>query len=461
MSQQRIARLLISTALLAASSYAVAALDAPGSAYPQAWPMYGLNPAHDATYNESQGTADSISWKFSVPDAVPLTATPAEVKKKYISITAVRDLVGIPVGVSVVDGVVYVPNDNGHLYALNATNGKLLWEFNALNQIMTTPIVAQTTKGTLVYVGGGNADFAYSEAVKFAVPGSQVIRGTGISGIYALDAKTGKPVWAYHTQGQDMPTPVYYKQKILFGNGDGHVYALDAETGRLLWKTEIKSFVSMSSATLAGNRVIMAGTHPDSVYAVDADTGKLAWKTQPENVFSSSMGDCAPAASDGVVVTQIETTTSKPGFAGSEELGIDAATGRILWKTSLGVGKVPPRNKDAVPMIKAGVVYTGSPVTNTAYALELKTGKVLWSRPLSRMKAAPSVDGQYVFFPVADGTIFVLDRKNGEVINAYKSGNGGFGPQNAVIVNHTLYIGTNFGWVYAIPTRELIAKKAL
>lgn len=467
MSLSRIAAALLCIVSFAGGIVpAVAAADAGAlpteahPAWPQSWPMYGMNPAHDAAWGASGSDAKPVAWQFAVPGAVARSTTPEDVKKRYVNITAVRDLVGIPVGVSVVDGTVYVPSDNGHVYALGATNGKLVWQFDALNQIMTTPVVARTAKGTLVYVGGGNADFSYSEAIKFGTSGASVVRGTGINGIYALQAKTGDLAWSYRTEGQDMPTPVYHDGRIIFANGDGHVYALDAAAGTLLWKTEIKSFVSMSSATLTGNRVIVAGTHPDAIYAVDAGTGALAWRAEPGNVYSSSMGDCAPAAADGIVVTQIETTSGKPGIAGSEEIAVDGATGKFVWRTMLGEGKVPPRNKDAVPMIRDGVVYTGSPVTNTAYALDVKTGAILWRRKLSRMKAAPTVDGDHVFFPVANGTIYALDRKSGEIVNAYQSGNGGFGPQNGVIVNHTMYIGTNYGWVYAIPTSDLITAKS-
>lgn len=465
MAHPRIAASLLCVASFAAgvcgaATGTTAAPAAAEGAWPQSWPMYGMNAAHEATWNGSGTGANPVGWKFAVPGAVALAATPEDVRRQYVNVTAVRDLVGIPVGVSVAGGIVYVPGDDGHVYALGAADGKLVWQFDALNQIMTTPVVAPTARGVLVYVGGGNADFSYSEAVKFGTPGAAVVRGTGINGIYALQAKTGEPVWSFRTEGQDMPTPVYHAGRIIFGNGDGHVYALDAATGNLVWKTAIRSFVSMASATLAGDRVVVAGTHPDAIYALDAATGALAWKAEPGNVFSSSMGDCAPAAAGGIVVTQIETTTGKPGLAGSEEIAVDAATGKFAWRTMLGEGRVPPRNKDAVPMIADGVVYTGSPVTNTAYALDLGSGRILWSRKLSRMKAAPSVEDGHVFFPVANGTIFVLDRKTGAIVNAYHSGNGGFGPQNGVIVNHTMYIGTNYGWVYAIPTSEIVTAQS-
>lgn len=423
--------------------------------YPADWHLYGMNAAHRATW--TQGAAQAPAWAVALPGAVPKHATKAWIKHRYVSITAVRDLVGVPVGVAAVRGHIYVPDDNGYLYSVDALSGHLEWRFNAHNQIMTTPLVAGRGSDALVYVGGGNSTFSYSQAVRFGQPGAMVSRGTDISGIYAINAHTGKLVWSYHTKGEDMPTPAYWHGRIVFGNGDGHVYALNARSGKLLWKTRIRSFVSMSSATRYHHLIVMAGTHPNAVYALDARTGKRVWKTVPENVFSSSMGDCAPAQQGGVVVTQYETRASGQKRAASMELGLDARTGRVLWDTRLGEGRVPPRNKDAVPMIAHGVIYSGSPVTASAYALDLHSGRVLWHTPLKvKMKAAPSVFGSHVLFPVGNGKIFVLDRATGRVEHVYATQHGGFGPQNAVVVNGSLVIGSNFGWLYSVPLQMVM-----
>ena len=423
--------------------------------YPDHWSLYGMNASHKATWARGQATAPA--WALALPGAVPAGSTKAWIKHRYVTITAVRDLVGVPVGVAVVGGHVYVPDDNGYLYSVDALTGRLEWQFNARNQIMTTPLVAGRGADRLVYVGGGNSTFSYSQAVRFGQPGAMVSRGTDISGIYAVSARTGKLVWSYHTKGEDMPTPAYWHGRIIFGNGDGHVYALDARSGKLLWKTEIRSFVSMSSATRYHHLIMMAGTHPNAIYAVDARTGQRVWKTAPAKVFSSSMGDCAPAQQGGVMVTQYETRLRTGGRVASMELGLDARSGRVLWDTRLGEGQVPPRNKDAVPMVARGVIYTGSPVTATAYAIDLHSGRVLWHTPLKvKLKAAPSVSGAHVFFPVANGKIFVLDRATGDVEHVYVSHHGGFGPQNAVIANGSLVIGSNFGWLYSLPLGQVM-----
>lgn len=434
------------------------AVSAATLASPRTWLSYAKNAAHNATYTASKGVK-SVSWIFRVPGSVPARMSKAQIQKTYVSMTAVRDLVGIPIGVSVADGTVYVPDDNGFVYAVNGSNGHLLWHFNAHNEVMTTPLVAGRGAHKLVYIGGGNANFSYTQAVKFAHKGASVVRGTDISGIYALHAQTGHLAWVYHTKGEDMPTPIITAGTLVFGSGDGYIYGLSAATGQLKWKVDVRSFVSMSSATRYKHLVIMAGTHPNAVYAVNAVTGKLVWHTTPAGVFSSSMGDCAPAQSQGVVVTQFEQRAKGVHRAKSVEIGWDAQTGKTLWETTLGVGKVPPRNKDAVPMIAGGVVYTGSPVTTSAYALDLKTGRILWHTPLKvKMKAAPSVAGRNLLYPVGNGAIFVVNRKTGKIVGQYMTHHGGFGPQNGVVIDHTFLIGSNFGWLYAVPIKTLTAK---
>jgi outer membrane protein assembly factor BamB len=414
--------------------------------------MYAMAPNHNAHY---PSTFPAVSWHYEVPGAPQANAS------KLLTRTMIRDLVGFPIGAAVVDDTVYAPNDDGYLYALNAHTGKLLWRFNAFNQLMTTPIVATVAGRKLVFVGAGNSVFAYSHAVKFAEPSARVVRGTGLSAIYAVDAVTGKQVWVYRTQGEDMPTAVFYKGKLLFGNGDGHVYALDAGTGKRLWKTDIRSFVSMSSATLdlARGVLVMGGTHPSRIYGIDATSGKVLWSVVPPGVFSSSAGDGTWAIEGDRAIGQIETRhgdQARTGKSSSEELAIDLASGRILWSTTLGSGRTPPRNKDAVPAVVDGIVYTGSPVTHTEYALNANRGNILWQRHLdASMKAAPVAVGSFIIQPMTSGNLVTIDRRNGKIRHVLNLHQGGYGPQNPVVIGHTLFIGTNAGTFEAIPLQRL------
>jgi outer membrane protein assembly factor BamB len=373
--------------------------------------------------------------------------------------TIIRDLVGFPIGVAIAKGAVYAPNDNGYLYKLDAKTGKLLWSFNAYNQLMTVPVVVDIGSKSLVFVGAGNSVFAFSHAKKFGIKGSQVIRGTDVSAIDAINSRTGAVVWSFRTKGEDMPSAVFDGGLLLFGNGDGHVYALDAATGALKWKTPIKSFVSMSSAAFdpKQNVVIMGGTHPNNILALNAATGKVLWRVHPQNIFSSSGGDGTWAVTGTETVGQIETrTATQTKTSSSEEMAIDIATGKILWSTNLGTGKSPPRNKDAVPATAGQIIYTGSPVTHQEYAIDAKDGKILWHTPLKvGMKAAPTIVGADVIQPTAKGAIITLAKATGKVVNVVNLKQGGYGPQNGDAVGNSFFIGTNAGYLQAIPLKTL------
>ena len=416
--------------------------------------MYGRVPGHNAVVTEPRNSPPASSWSFGVPGAV---ANPAAIPSA--AVPAWRDLVGFPIGVSVAAGTVYAPNDNGTVYALSATTGRQRWAFQAHNEVMSTPLVVEAGGRRLVVVGAGNSDFSYSQAVRFGAPGAQVVRGTGISAVDAVNALTGKLVWTFPTKGEDMPTPVAVGGRLIFADGGGHVVALDPATGKQLWRTSIGSFVSMSSLDVSGSTVVFGGTHPSRFYGIDAATGKELWAVEPPSVFSSSMGDGTPAVAGTTAVLQIETVSKMPGLAGSEELAIDTVNHRLLWSAALGTGKVPPRNKDASPIVVGSSVYTASPVTGDAYCIDLATGAVKWRTPVpGRVKAPPVLVGGRLLFPTASGTVVAVDAADGAVVHVWTGTHGGFGPQGITVVGETAFVGTNLGWMQAIPLRLLTGR---
>ena len=419
---------------------------------PSGWTSYAMNGRHEAVYTSS---FPARSWTYGVPGVDRMDHAIIRTG------TQIRNYAGFPIGVSVVDGVVYAPNDNGYLYALDLQSGRLLWKKNFYNQIMTTPIVATIDGSLLVFIGVGNSVFSYSHAASFGEAGKAVIRGNGVSGIAAVKASNGTLQWFHPTRAEDMPTAAFVDGHLIFGNGSGHIRALDPATGQGLWKQSIMSFVSMSSATpaLRGSIVLMGGTHPSRLYAVDSATGRILWAVHPAHVFSSSAGDGTLAASGHYAVAQIEVR--RPGMptgqSESEELALDVHSGKILWTRILGQGKVPPRNKDAVPLIAGGSVYTGSPVTHEEYRIDLHSGRVLWSVRMSGgMKGAPDLYRSDLIQALGSGEIVTLDAATGRIVHSYHYPHGGFGPQDGVIIGQTYLIGSNAGYLSAIPVRNLL-----
>jgi quinohemoprotein ethanol dehydrogenase len=148
----------------------------------------------------------------------------------------------------VVDGMMYVTDSRGSVYALNARNGHLLWTYDVTD-----------------HLGGGRREgyifrhrgVAYADGVVYSAAGSF---------IFALDAKTGAPLEGFGDNGQasvildvlrqrypDVETaismgywftsaPQVHDGVIYVGSTrseslipGGHVLAVDAQTGEVNW----------------------------------------------------------------------------------------------------------------------------------------------------------------------------------------------------------------------------------
>ena len=109
---------------------------------------------------------------------------------------------------AVVNGIVYagsIEND-GNVYALNASTGAKLWSYATGGGVEGSPAVANG----VVYVGSYNRN------------------------VYALDASTGDKLWSYATGNQIRSTPAVADGG-LCGSNDNNLYALNAVTGVKLW----------------------------------------------------------------------------------------------------------------------------------------------------------------------------------------------------------------------------------
>ncbi len=306
-----------------------------------------------------------------------------------------------------------------------------------------------------VYVSTGSAYFNYANTMLY-VEGKRPTRGPGLNSMYALDARTGKEIWVYHFPGEAMPTAAYEDGFLYIGTGDGHVYKLNAATGKPDWISDIVSFVSMSSPVLNGEYLFVGGTHPNFFYALDKKTGKVAWKVTLPKLVATGMGDCTPAYADGIVVQEATVETGDPRKpVANVLLALDAATGKIAWQHRFDKGPVPPAMKTATPMIADGKVFGGSPVTGNYYAFDLKSGRELWKVHLGAQIRAGGA--------LANGIVYV-PYKSGDIaairvadgtLIGNKHIGGAFGPSSPVIVGGTLYVTNIFGYAMAIPVAAI------
>jgi polyvinyl alcohol dehydrogenase (cytochrome) len=194
---------------------------------------------------------------------------------------------------------------------------------------------------------------------------------------YSLDAKSGCVYWSYQQGSIVRNSPAIgavagaggARWAVFFGDGHAYVHAVDAQTGRQLWRVRVDDHAVAR---------ITAG--------VKYHDGRVYVPVSGSEEFSAGNVDYPCCTSRGALVA------------------LDANTGRQIWKTyNVGEPKPWKRNPNGVQLYgpsaggiwaaptidpDRGVIYVGtgdavtppeSPLTDAVVAMDLNTGKVLWS----------------------------------------------------------------------------------
>jgi polyvinyl alcohol dehydrogenase (cytochrome) len=314
-----------------------------------------------------------------------------------------------------------------------------------------------------------------------------------------------KPKWVFTAGGDVSATPTVGGKAIYFPDWGGNLFAVDKNSGRIIWSHKISDYngvpgsVSRVSPAVDHDQLIIGdilnakqahdGTN---VISVDRETGNLRWKTQVDS-HPAAVITGSPVVFDDVVyvgVSSIEETLSlgpSPccSFRGSV-VALNTKTGAILWKTfdmPENGGRTDGYSGGAVwqpPAIdaKRGLLYIGTgnnftapadveacqnatPTANctaaddffdTVLALDLKTGKIKWSRRLEAFDvftgpcllplqpncpvpgsndfdfggSGPNLLGNIVGFGQKSGIYWALNPDNGDIVWSTPVGPGGF-----------------------------------
>ncbi len=211
---------------------------------------------------------------------------------------------------TVVAGRIFVGNDNGYLYSLDAVSGCVYWSFQAKAGVRTAPVLGPVK-------GHGSAKDA-------------VYIGDMRANVYALDAQTGKQLWT--------------------ARADDHITAR-ISGGPALYEGRLYMPVSSSEEVAAPIPSYPCCTFRGSVVAYDANTGKQLWKSY------TIPGKLVP---------------TKKNASGVQLWG---PAGGAVWNSPT----IDPQR--GVLYVGTGDAYTepAAPTTDAAEAMDLQTGKIVWS----------------------------------------------------------------------------------
>ena len=151
---------------------------------------------------------------------------------------------------------------------------------------------------------------------------------------------TGKAAVGIYPYGSLAANPIVQNGIVYLQDLYSNVYALALSSGRLEWECRLdeaeKSGPGPNGVAVSGGAVY--GASPTTVFALNAATGRAIWANR--GLLNSGEGTFGiqPEVADGRVYLASQYG-SGPG--GGVLIALDAATGKLLWKTNTTVGPDP------------------------------------------------------------------------------------------------------------------------
>ncbi|MCL4521017.1 MAG: PQQ-binding-like beta-propeller repeat protein [Firmicutes bacterium] len=362
----------------------------------------------------------------------------------------------------IVDGVIYLTSGDVHsaagshqgtVWAIAANTGQILWQHQLPNEAFAEPVVQDHE----VVVGVGNIQFR-------DLPGTHtLIRGTGVSGLWAFNATTGHPLWNDSTTGAAQPPPTMVGHTLYEVTGGRKLYVLNATTGQPLWTLALPSYVSRSSPRIVGHMLYVGGADPYTVMAVNLNTHKMAW-IAPIPHAEEGVDDTTIAYAHGRLYTAAVTVPPGDSIANTvpdRQAGLyalNATNGQAIWSTVLTTGRIPFLKATGTPTVVNNTVYVGNALNGIVSAVNASTGHILWQyNAQAPVKKPPVVTPKRLYFINLHGTVYCLSHQ-GHLLGhvALLQASNVRGP---VLVNHTLFAVANTasrGYLFALPTTQVV-----
>ncbi len=174
----------------------------------------------------------------------------------------------------------------GHVFALNAENGSLAWEYKTDSDVYSLSlsngeIFAASQNGAICRIDASSGKLVRKYAVPEGISMSSSIvvsKGKiyilGETTLFCIDAETGNTLWTFKGEKYIISTPIVYDEKVYL---DGR-YCLDGDTGSLIWENKE---VERGSQVLDGD--LFAVTVDGKILCIDAVNGQTIWKRTMES----------------------------------------------------------------------------------------------------------------------------------------------------------------------------------
>jgi alcohol dehydrogenase (cytochrome c) len=409
-------------------------------------------------------------------------------------------------GVAIAYGKLFLAQLDGVVTALDATNGKLLWQSNYAQTLPPDPVFYSFTMAPQVYSG-------------MVVVGSSGAEYPGRGFVQAYDATDGKLIWRFRTTAAPSEPGGDSWSGTSHVRGGGSVWstpAVDPERGLISFA------VGNPNPDLDGHDRLGDNAYTNSIVGIGAKDGKLRWWHQevPHDVWDydaaapvifmdakDQAGKLVPAAAQaGKVgnvfivnretgellrksdpfVPQSPTLFQLPPTSGSVTI-YPSANGGSQWSPAafsprthdfyvMGVHEPASYTTVEVTPYKPGVPVVGQvmggkinfimdgkdelAMYGTLSAVNVDTGKIDWQykSPLPMVGGVLATASDLVFSGEMDGHLSAFDARTGKKLWSFNLGVAVAAPPITYRVNGVQYVAVAAGGLSANGWPRLMAK---
>lgn len=226
--------------------------------------------------------------------------------------------------------------------------------------------------------------------------------------VVAIEAASGRQVWAAETGARISAGPGLGEGLILVGTSDGEMLALDSADGALKWRAPVSSEVLSVPRGLDG--VVVVATMDGKVFGLEAADGRQRWVYDRTVPVLALRGASSPALTHGRAIG---------GFASGKLASLDLRDGRPQWEATIAV----PHGRSelerlvdisADPLLVGDVVYVVSFQGRIA-AVSVDSGRIIWARDFSSYTGL-AADGSQLYVVDDQSHVWALHAGNGASI---------------------------------------------
>lgn len=322
------------------------------------------------------------------------------------------------------DGKIFAMDNRGNVTALNAADGKILWQVRSREKTGTA-------------LAGG---MAYDNGVLYVT--------NGFPKILALSAANGGKIWSADLDAPARTAPTAANGRVFVISRGSQSYAFDAASGKILWQhrgLQESAAILSGAAPATDSDVVMLPYPSGEVLALSTGNGSVLWG---ENLSATRMVNNLSTLRDLRAPPMLLSDTVIAANYASNIAAVERRSGERMWNHDFGAIQPMTVSGDALFLISTNAQLV---------SLNYKTGKIFWSRPLNSEAHEAGEPQEYWYGPLLlNNQIFVIsgegqgelhDASTGEVVQRLDDLDAP--AENPIIMNGMIYWVTAAGKVVA------------